>query len=476
MAQKFFNRVRELASLEEHYKHACNGSGSFVVLYGRRRVGKTELVRRFIESIDSTRLYFYVDLAERRVILDALQKSILEQLKETVVFSDFDDFFAFVKNKADHGPFVLVIDEFQRFLTVAPEVITSLQRYWDNEFKNRKMMLIIVGSSIGMIQKITGSRAGALYGRADRIRVGPFRYRDFRLMFSNLDETEKIVRYAVFGGTPYYLEKTLAYDDTSSAINDLVIKKDGSLSEEPKNLMEYENFRTHARYNSILQSISSGKEVLKEIADFTKVPITALPPYLTKLDELLSLIEKKDPVLGKERLKRYKISDNFFRFWYKFVFENQTTINLENRTFVKDKIKAELNSYVGRLFEDVVRELLIAYQGKKLKGIEVNFEEIGSWWDRNGNEIDLVSVNTKEKRILTGEVKWSSHPIGEDVLDGLIRKSKLIGAPGRYEYMLVSKAGFTETCKKKAQELGATALDIGDIKDLFDDITEEAPR
>ncbi len=470
MTQRFFDRIRETTSLKEHYNLTCKGSGSFVVLYGRRRVGKTELMRRFIESIDSTKLYFYVDLAERRVILDSLQKSILEQLKESVVFSDFDDFFTFVKNKANSKTFVLVIDEFQRFLSIAPEVITLIQKHWDNEFKNRKIMLVIVGSSIGMIQKITSSNAGALYGRTDRIKIAPFRYRDFRLMFSQLDEVEKIVRYSVFGGTPYYLEKTLPYNDTLSAIEDLIIKKDGSLSEEPKNLLEYENFRTHARYNSILQSISSGKEVLKEIADFTKIPITALPPYLTKLDELLSLVEKRDPVLGKERLKRYKISDNFFRFWYKFIFENQTTINLENRGFVKEKIKAELNSYVGRLFEDVVKELLIAYQGRKIMNLDVNFEQIGSWWDRNSNEVDIVAVNTKEKRILTGEVKWSSHPIGEEVLDELIRKSKLIGAVGKYEYMLVSKAGFTEACHDKAKEFGVTILDINDMKELFDSV------
>lgn len=292
-------------------------------------------------------------------------------------------------------------------------------------------------------------------------------YKDFRLMFSGLDETEKVLRYSVFGGTPYYLEKTLAYKDTFSAIEDLVIKKDGSLSEEPKNLLEYENFRTHARYNSILQSISLGKEILKEISDFTKVEATALPPYLNKLGELLCLVEKKDPLLGKERLRRYKISDNFFRFWYRFVFQNQTAINLENSSFVREKIRSELNAYVGRLFEDIVRELLIAYQGRKIMHIEINFEEIGSWWDRNSNEIDVVAFNRKERCILTGEVKWSSNPIDESVLYRLIERSKLIGVAARYEYLLVSKAGFTPKCQEKMKEFGAVGLDINDMKELF---------
>ncbi len=467
MQERFFDRIRELDLLDSHYKKARSGSGSFVVLYGRRRVGKTELVRHFLNKIDSNRLYFYVDLAEKRVILDSLQKSIFEQLRESVVFSDFDDFFVFIKNKTDEKPFVLVIDEFQRFLGVAPEAITSLQKHWDLELKNRKIMIVIVGSSVGMIQKITGSSAGALYGRTDKIKISPFTYKDFRLMFSGLDETEKVLRYSVFGGTPYYLEKTLAYKDTFSAIEDLVIKKDGSLSEEPKNLLEYENFRTHARYNSILQSISLGKEILKEISDFTKVEATALPPYLNKLDELLCLVEKKDPLLGKERLRRYKISDNFFRFWYRFVFQNQTAINLENSSFVREKVRSELNAYVGRLFEDIVRELLIAYQGRKIMHIEINFEEIGSWWDRNSNEIDVVAFNRKEGCILTGEVKWSSNPIDESVLYRLIERSKLIGVAARYEYLLVSKSGFTPKCQEKMKEFGAVGLDINDMKELF---------
>ncbi len=467
MTNKFFDRTTELASLKERYESMCKGRGSLVVIYGRRRVGKTELVRHFFEGAKCQKLYFYVDLAERRVILDSLQKSISEQLGDNVIFSDFDDFFKFIKSKSDAGPFILAIDEFQRFLSTAPEVITSIQKYWDDGFKDKRIMIALVGSSIGMIQRIT-SRAGALYGRADKIRVTPFRYQDFRQMFADLDETEKIVRYAVFGGTPYYLEKTLQFTDTITAIDELVIKKDGSLSEEPKTLLEYENFRTHARYNSILQSISSGKDVLKEISDFTKVPVTALPPYLTKLDELLSLVDKKDPVLGKERLKRYQITDNFFRFWYKFIFENQTTINLNNRSFVKEKIKSELNSYVGRLFESVVRELLVAYQGKRIGNIEINFNQIGSWWDRNSNEVDVVAVNFKEERILAGEVKWSSHPVGDEILDELVRRTKLIGVAGKYEYMLVSKAGFTKSCEEKAHLLGALLIDINRLKALFD--------
>ena len=262
--QKFFNRIHEMALLEANYKDIATGNGRLIAMYGRRRVGKTELVRQFLEKkIVQNKLYFYVDLAEKRVVLDSLQKAIFEQLKENVVFNDFDDFYNFIKQKSEKESFILAIDEFQRFLNIAPEAITLLQKHWDLGLRKNKLMILIVGSSIGMMQKITDSKAGALYGRATKIKITPFKYKDFRLMFYSLSEEEKIIRYSVFGGTPYYLEKTINFKDTYSAITELITKKDGVLSEEPKTLLEYENVRVHARYNSILQSISAGKEILQ---------------------------------------------------------------------------------------------------------------------------------------------------------------------------------------------------------------------
>ena len=375
---QFYDRTEELAILDSKYNGIeQSGKGAMLAIYGRRRVGKTELVKTFLEK-KPRKLYFYVDLAERSVILNSLSAAVREQLKENVLFSEFASFFAYVTEKSSQNNFLLAIDEFQRFMEVAPEFITSLQKYWDTTFRKQKIMILLVGSSIGMVHKITNSKAGALYGRALKIKVSPFKYKDFRLMFKELNEEEKILRYSVFGGTPYYLEKTKRFSDTITAIKELLLKKGGELSEEPKTLLEYENVRIHAKYNSILQSISSGKEILKEIQDFTKIPSTTIPAYIEKLDTLLDLVEKNDPLLGKERLRRYRIKDNFFRFWYRFAFENQTALNLGNVEFVFGIIKQELNSYIGKIFELVVKELLIAYNGKDIRGHAISFENIGS--------------------------------------------------------------------------------------------------
>ena len=468
MSEEFYDRVTELGQLKDRYKTL--DEGALLALYGRRRVGKTELVKKFMSDIPQKRkFYFYVDLSGKQEILNSLSTAILEQLGETIKFGDFDDFFDYIEGKFSEK-FLLVIDEFQRFLEVAPEFITKLQNRWDSKLRHNKIMIIIVGSSIGMMKKITESRAGALYGRASKIKISPFRYVDFRLMFKELDESEKIIRYAVFGGTPYYLEKTKKTESTLRAISELILKKGGVLAEEPKNLLEYENVRVHAKYNSILHSIGSGKEILKEIQDFTKILPTTMPAYIKRLDELLDLVGKKDPVLGKERLGRYTIRDNFFKFWYKFIFPHQTTLNLGNDKLVLKIIEENLNSYVGRVFEDVVKELLILYLNKKIKGVEIGFEDIGSWWDRHGNEIDIAAYHLKEKKILVGEVKWTNKRSDLDVLDTLMERAKLLPFSGRYQYLVVSKNGFTEQCLERMSILGVLHLNLKEITALFNEI------
>ncbi len=466
----FYDRTEELAVLNQKYEELHSyDKGAMLAIYGRRRVGKTELVKKFLED-KSPKLYFYVDLAQKKVLLDSLSAAIQEQLQETIIFSDFDDFFRYLIEKSKKNKFILVIDEFQRFMEVAPEVITSFQKFWDQILKDQRLMILLVGSSIGMIHKITSSKAGALYGRTQKIKISPFRYKDFRLMFKELPEVEKIARYAVFGGTPYYLEKTKRYETTTAAITELLLKKGGELSEEPKTLLEYENVRIHAKYNSILQSISSGKEILKEIQDFTKITSTTIPAYIEKLDLLLDLVEKNDPILGKERLRRYRIKDNFFKFWYKFIFQNQTALNLGNTEFVLATIKEQLNSYIGRIFEDVVKELFIAYNGKEIKNHKISFENIGNWWDRNGNEIDILAYNHKEKSVLVGEIKWSSKPLDVDIVNQLIQKSTLLGLGGKYTFVLVSKSGFTPHCVQKMQADRFLYLDLQEMATLFDKI------
>jgi len=466
--RNFYNRKQELKLLKEEFANLQ--TGKMFVVYGRRRVGKTELIRQFIKSLSGNKLYFYVDLVEKQGILESLSKAVQEQLGETRRFADFGDFLDLIAEKSNNS-FVLVIDEFQRFLEVSPQFITSLQNYWDQKLKNRKILLILVGSSIGMIQKITNSKAGALYGRATKIKISPFKYSDFRLMFKELSEEEKVVTYAVFGGTPYYLEKVKKIEgNTQKKIYDLLLRKGAELFEEPKNLLEYENVRVHAKYNSILQAASAGKENIKEIQDFTGIDANTMPAYIKRLDELLELLGRKDPVLGKERLGRYRLKDNFFSFWYRFIFPNQTALNIGNIKVVEDEIKENLNAYVGRVFEDICKELLIHYINKEISSYIPDFENIGTWWNRTGEEIDIVAYNHKSRRILAGEVKWTNAPVDIDVVDSLMKKSKLINFTGEYKFIFVSKSGFTDKAITRIKEINGLYLTLNDVAKMFDEL------
>src|SRR3989338_5011327 len=415
MAEKeFFDRKNELKLLQDKYNGLS--PSEMVVLYGRRRVGKTELVKQFLKNIKN-HFYFYVEVTQKSEILNYLSKSVKEQLGEKLVFKDFYEFLSYIGDKSEKEPFVLVIDEFQRFLDIAPEYISSLQNAWDSKLKNKNIFILLLGSSIGMIQKIMNSKAGALYGRAQKIKISPFKYSDFRLMFKELSEEEKVIVYSVFGGTPDYLNKfKKSKGDIHERIFDLVLKKGAVLFEEPKNLLEYENVRIHAKYNAILGATSSGKETMKEIQDITHIPSQTMPAYLSRLDELLDLVRRNNPVLGKERLGR---------------------------------------------------ELLVLYNTKEIKGLKLNFENIGSWWDRNNNEIDVLAYNLKEKNFLLGEVKWTNKQLDTDVIVELERKSKYLNHSGTYKFLFVSKNGFTEKALKKMQEIGAIHLDLKEMEELF---------
>ncbi len=462
----FYDRKQELKLLREEFSNLQ--SGKMLVLYGRRRVGKTELIRQFIASIPKNKMYFYVDLVEKQGLLDSLSKSAQEQFSETRKFADFPDFLDFIFIKSEDS-FVLVIDEFQRLLEISPQFITQLQNHWDRKLKDRKILLLLVGSSIGMIQKITNSKTGALYGRTTRIKISPFKYADFRLMFKELSEEERMVAYSVFGGTPYYLEKVKKIGGTiHKKIFELLLKKGSELFEEPKNLLEYENVRIHAKYNSILQATSAGKESVKEIQDFTGIETNTLPAYIKRLDELLDLLGRTNPVLGKERLGRYGLKDNFFSFWYKFIFPNQTALNLGNTKIVEENILENLNTYVGRKFEEICKELLIMNLNGELQGYSLDFEDIGSWWNRTGEEIDIVAYNKKSRKILVGEVKWSSNPVDVDVVDNLVRKSKFVDFKGEYKFLFISKNGFTKKALARINEINAICLELTDIEKLFD--------
>ena len=465
--EKFYNRKTDLNFLEEKYQKLKNGE--LIVVYGRRRLGKTSLAEKFIEKKPNA-LYFYVDLLQQNDLYLAFAQQIEKQTGEKIEIKTWADFYEFLDSYATkHSPAIVIIDEFQRTKTSSPSFISQLQHHWDSKLKNKPLFLFLVGSSIGMIRRIAFSSAGALYGRrTGQIKLAPFKYADFRQAFSHLPEKEKVEWFSVFGGTPYYLDQAQKHDDLWNAIHDEILLKDASLREEPTDLLEFE-LRSITRYNSIMRAIASGKQTNKEISDATGIAAEVLPSYLYNLEELLGLVQKRDPLLGKKRAGRYKLSDYFFRFWYRFVMSNSQPLEIGKEKEVLEQIRHDLPSFVGPVFEDIARELFIAYNGKNIEGLELDFSQIGPWWNKQGEEIDVV-IDSKRELVLV-EVKWTNQLTDADVLENLMRKSPFIDKPGPRRFVLVSKSGFTEKCKQLAEKHHAVLLDLADVQRLYDEIT-----
>ncbi len=467
MKEPFYDRHTELQFFRDKYKELKKGE--LIIFYGRRRLGKTRLIKFFLEEIEGKKLYSFVNIREEKELMEDFAKNVLEMTGDTLKIDRWSTLFDYLHEEGKKSKFVLVIDEFQRLKSLAPGFISELQNYWDSKLKNTQVMLVLIGSSIGMMKQLAFSAAGALYGRKTAaMQLNPFRYVDFREMFSNRTEEEKIAWYSVFGGTPHYLEQVYKLEGLHEAILKTVLEKNAVLREETRNLLEFE-LRATARYNSILHAISQGKENIKEISDTTKISPVALPQYLDKLMNLLNLVEKREPLFGKKKSSKYVLSDNFFKFWYRFVFPNQSPLELGNTKFVSNKINTELNGYVGQIFENIVRELFKLYNGNMIKDVSLNFTQIGSWWDRASHEIDLVIKNQNE--LILGEVKYTNDLVDAGLLNDLMEKTKFINYNGRIKYVLVAKNGFTESCKAFAAKINATLLTLKDVEQLFAAVT-----
>lgn len=469
--EPFYDRKKELDFFIK--KHENLKSGELIVFYGRRRLGKTRLIKKIIEDrrISGKRLYLFVNLLEEKNLMESFKDSIQSQLGETLKIEKWADFFNYLSDISEKHKMLVVIDEFQRLKSISPSFITELQNQWDSKLKNSRIMVVIVGSSIGMMRRIALSSSGVLYGRkTGQVQLMPFRYADFREIFPKISEEEKIEWYAAFGGTPYYVELGMKQKNIWDSIRENMLLEKSPLREEPKDLLEFE-LRVIARYNSILGAISSGKNSIKEISDVTSIPAETLPAYLENLIKLMNIVEKVEPVLGKKKMSKYVLNDNFFRFWYRFVLPNISALEIDNVKAVEEKIRENFSSYIGRIFENIARELFRLYNGSSIKNMELDFTEIGSWWDRTGNEIDLVLRNKNE--LIIGEIKWTNKPMDRDILAGLMKKTEFLDYGGKIKYVLASRSGFTQKCIEFAEKTGALMLDLKDIEKLFDSVQKK---
>ncbi len=466
----FYNRKNELNLLKRKFDNLSKGE--FGVVYGRRRTGKSELLKQFYLRVQNQdKLFITVTSANRNDLMQQISDKIKDSFGDTVKINKWADFFDYLISRSEVKKKLLIIDEFQRINNFAKDFYFALQDYWDSKLKNSKFMVLICGSSMSMMHRIALEEHGPLYGRKTfELHIKPFKYMDFREMFKEFSEEDRIKIFAIFGGTPKYLEdfKYSGISDYLKAYESVVLTQNSALFEEPLNALKFE-LKNPERYVSILKSISEGKMESPEIAQSIGEGNNILSPYLKTLTSLLDITEQNDPLFGKGRNKRYKIKDNFFRFWYKFVYPYREHIEIGNSRFITDKISRDFDSYCGRIFEDIIEEFFIYINGKKIKGKKIEFEKIGKWWEA-GEDIDLVLACRNE--IIFIEVKFKDKEIGFECYNELVEKSKKTSASGKFSYFLISRKGFKEDLiKNKPSNL--LLLSLENLREIWDEESEK---
>ncbi|MBO3769593.1 MAG: ATP-binding protein [Thermoproteota archaeon] len=453
MIVKFVDRKEELSVLKRIYN---SGKASLVIIYGRRRIGKTRLLLEFLK--DKNGLYFYVPRGSEEVILSEFSKTVENDFFKGFRFHDFRSFLEYLSKKAEEK-IVIVIDEFQRLAEVEG-AISLIQKFWDEKLSGQRGMLVLSGSSIGAIRKIALRGDAPLYGRRTlALNIKPLKFQDLREWFPKYSPEDLVKVYAAFGGTPAYLEKIDGDKTPEENIISLILSKDGVLHDEPEYLL-FEELRTPNRYMDILTAISLGKCYLSEISDFTKIKRENLTTYLSSLEKL-DLISREQPVLVEKKKSRYVITDPFFEFWFRFVNPNKTFLELGLNENVWSNMVEDFNAYLGRVFERISREYIVSEIKSGRIGIDADI--IGRW-QYGKEEIDLIAYSSRDRKGLLIETKWKelSYEEAEKTILQLIEKSSLIKIDEK-KYGIVAKK---ISGKEKLIEKGHFVRELKDILGL----------
>lgn len=457
---EFIGRKIELEKLNAEYER----DGGFVVIYGRRRVGKTTLIKEFLKQKKA--FYFLateeLESQSMKRLAGVIARMTKNNLLQKAVFTDWLDLFQVIADYEPDKKKVLVIDEFPYLVKTNPAFPSILQNAWDEVLKDSKVMLILSGSLISMMQKHALSYDSPLYGRRTaQMRLAPLSFTDVYDAFS-LPFEKAVEQYAVTGGVPKYLE---FFEDNRALVEqlkDVVLSKSGFLYEEPYFLLKSESM-TAVNYFSIIKAIADGNHKLGKIAGVLGQETHSLTPYLATLADL-GFIEKRTPVTEKnpERSRKglYFIADNFIRFWFRYVYPYRGELELDNMQIVLDAIyKDFIEKFVAFAYEDICKEIFIDICGQgKIPFVP---SRIGSYWlnDYDGDtEIDVMAVDNQNKRIFAGECKYHVRPVDAPVYFSLKEKvdsaSEIRKAFPGYEVVfgLFSKSGFTQRMLDIAKE------------------------
>ncbi|GAH28324.1 unnamed protein product [marine sediment metagenome] len=448
----FVNRTEELGYLEKLYKEK---NARLLIIYGRRRIGKTELLRQF--SKDKKHLFFSSDLSSEQEQLRQFTEKIYqvtgESFLQTQSFSSWEASLRYTFDHLIDKIPLIIIDEFP-YLCVSNSALPSiLQKIWDEKAKENNIFLILCGSYMSFMEKeVLGSKSPLFGRRTGQIVLPPLRFEHLKDFFSHYSKKDRVYIYAVLGGTPAYLQRFSDKRTIEQNVKDEVLSKNAFLYSEPRFLL-MEELREPSIYFSILKAIAFGKTRLNEIVQETGIDDRhKVNKYLTVLREL-HIVRRKVPLTEdkphKSRKGIYILDDPFFRFWFRYIFPNMSYLEEGDIDYVwEEKIKPNFDSFVGFIFEDIcIQQLKSLNKDNKLP---FKAKNIGQWW--NGREeIDIVALDGKGSFMFC-ECKWTAKKIGISMLDELQNKTNKFPGVARKYFGFFSKSGFSKGIKDLSEK------------------------
>ena len=448
----FIGRERELNSLNKLYN---SGNFEFVVIYGRRRVGKTALINHFID--DKQAIYFMGVESNAKQNLENFSRNIMEYtsgISAETSFLSFQSALETVFRLSQKERLILVIDEYPYVARASRSLASTLQMLIDRYKDNSKLMLILCGSSMSYMEDHVLAYKAPLYGRRTaQIKLNPFDFEEVCHYFKNFSSEQKAMAYGIVGGTPQYLLQINDRLTIEENVKNTYLDTMSSLYEEPMNLLKQE-VREPAIYTAIITAIATGYSRMSEISTKVGEETNICSSYLKNLIAL-GIVQKESPYGEKASKKSiYSIDDNMFRFWYRFVPENASMIARGASDLVYKRIDPYFSDYMGKVFEDICRQYLwkLLISGNT----PIEFTSLGRWWGndpvhRCQAEIDIMGEQDKNTALF-GECKWTNEKVDLGVLETLIERSNIFSYKTKYFY-LFSKLGFTKGCTDKAKEL-----------------------
>jgi len=455
--KRFVDRDEELHFLDEQY---VGESAALVVLYGRRRVGKTSLVHQFVQT--KPFIYFLASEEAERQNMRMLKEQIADYTgDELLVQADVDNWDILFQTLAKHisaKRLVLVLDEFQYLGKTNPAFPSIFQRIWDNYLQDKNIMVILCGSLTHMMEAQTLKYGSPIYGRrTGQIKLRQIDFQHYSKFFDGISYRDLIERYAVTGGTPKYIELFDKKADIFTEIERNILNKRSMLFEEPIFLLQNEVTEIGS-YFSIIKSIAAGNHRMGKICANLGIKQTNMPKYLRTLIDL-DILKREVPVTEsnpeKCKMGLYRIKDNFISFWFRFVYPEKARLEISDISSVMRKIRANfVDNHVAYVFESVSQSemwRLSRREGETCRPL-LHFNRLGRWWN-NSEEIDIVGINSGGDEIVFGECKYQSKPVDTDVFELLLRKKECVpwNRDSRKEqFILFSISGFTERLRNLA--------------------------